>query len=213
MYVKHTEAMLDEIDQMDEEVEMEDIVEEVVMDIDSSDKKNPLAVVDYIEDIYAHHRNTENSSCVSPSYMTHQFDINEKMRGILIDWLIETLYLTVNLIDRFLERQTVLRKKLQLVGVTAMLLACKYEEVSVPVVEDLILISDKAYTRKEVLDMLELLSFFIIELCLVEYEMLKYSPSLLAAAAVYTAQCTISRSKHWTKTSEWYTKYCEDDLK
>lgn len=65
----------------------------------------------------------------------------------------ETLYLTVNLIDRFLERQTVSRKKLQLVGVTAMLLACKYEEISVPVVEDFIVISDKAYTRTEVLDM------------------------------------------------------------
>lgn len=65
----------------------------------------------------------------------------------------ETLYLTVNLIDRFLAIQQVVRKKLQLVGVTAMLLACKYEEVSVPVVEDLILISDKAYSRKEVLDM------------------------------------------------------------
>lgn len=65
----------------------------------------------------------------------------------------ETLYLTVNLIDRFLAIQPVVRKKLQLVGVTAMLLACKYEEVSVPVVDDLILISDRAYTRKEVLDM------------------------------------------------------------
>lgn len=65
----------------------------------------------------------------------------------------ETLYLTVNLIDRFLAVQSVIRKKLQLVGITAMLLACKYEEVSVPVVEDLILISDKAYTRKEVLEM------------------------------------------------------------
>lgn len=65
----------------------------------------------------------------------------------------ETLYLTVNLIDRFLAVQPVLRKKLQLVGVTAMLLASKYEEVSVPVVEDLILISDKAYSRKDVLDM------------------------------------------------------------
>lgn len=65
----------------------------------------------------------------------------------------ETLFLTVNLIDRFLECQTVARKKLQLVGVTAMLLACKYEEVSVPVVEDLILISDKAYTRDQVLEM------------------------------------------------------------
>jgi len=63
------------------------------------------------------------------------------------------LYLTVNLIDRFLAVQSVIRKKLQLVGITAMLLACKYEEVSVPVVEDLILISDRAYTRKEVLEM------------------------------------------------------------
>lgn len=65
----------------------------------------------------------------------------------------ETLYLTVNLIDRFLAAQPVVRKKLQLVGVTAMLLACKYEEVSVPVVEDFIVISDKAYSRKEVLEM------------------------------------------------------------
>lgn len=65
----------------------------------------------------------------------------------------ETLFLTINLIDRFLERCTVIRKKLQLVGMTAMLLACKYEEVSVPIVEDFVLISDKAYTRKDVLDM------------------------------------------------------------
>jgi len=46
-----------------------------------------------------------------------------------------------------------IRKKLQLVGVTAMLIACKYEEVSVPTVEDFILITDKAYTRDEVLAM------------------------------------------------------------
>lgn len=67
----------------------------------------------------------------------------------------ETLYLTVNLIDRFLAINPIVRKKLQLVGVTAMLLACKYEEVQVPVVEDLILISDRAYSRKEVLDMVQ----------------------------------------------------------
>lgn len=188
----------------------------------------------------------------------------------------ETLFLTVNLIDRFLERQVMVRKKLQLVGVTAMLLACKYEEVSVPIVEDFVLISDKAYTRQDVLDMeksmvnklqfnfsvptsyvfmrrflkaaqsdkkvnnrnphfkmqsdcllsfvclyslyswnlkqLELLSFFLIELCLVEYEMLRFPPSLLAAAAIYTAQCSLSRFKQWSTTSEWYTNYTEDEL-
>ncbi|KAG9443128.1 hypothetical protein H6P81_018982 [Aristolochia fimbriata] len=258
-YVKHTEAMLEEMDAMDncdlEEVEMDDLDAEAIHDIDSCDKKNPLAVVEYIEDIYNYYRKTEGLGCVNPNYMEHQSDINEKMRGILIDWLIEvhykfelmdeTLFLTVNLIDRFLDRQSVVRKKLQLVGVTAMLLACKYEEVTVPVVEDLILISDRAYTREEVLAMeklmintlqfnmsvptpyvfmkrflkaaqsdrkLELLSFFMVELCLVEYEMLKYPPSLLAAAAVYTAQCTLSRYRAWSGASEWHTNYSEEQL-
>lgn len=68
----------------------------------------------------------------------------------------ETLFLMANLIDRFLERQMVVRKKLQLVGVTALLLACKYEEVSVPFVEDLVLISGSAYTRDEILTMVML---------------------------------------------------------
>ncbi|XP_057436644.1 G2/mitotic-specific cyclin-2-like [Lotus japonicus] len=253
VFVKHTEAMLDEID-MIEEIEMED-VEEPIMDIDACDRNDPLAVVEYIDDIYCFYKKTEKSSCVSPAYMTSQFDINEKMRAILMDWLIEvhykfelleeTLFLTVNLIDRFLACQTVIRKKLQLVGVTAMLIACKYEEVSVPTVEDFILITDKAYTRNEVLNMeklmvntlqfnlsvptpyvfmrrflkaaysdkkLELLSFFLIELCLVECKMLKFSPSLLAAAAIYTAQCSLYQFKQWTKTSEWYTGYSEEQL-
>ncbi|KAL3593077.1 hypothetical protein D5086_011717 [Populus alba] len=253
-FVQHTEAMLEEIDRMDE-VEMEDVEEEPVLDIDGCDKRDPLAVVEYIDDLYNFYKKAERSGCVPPNYMAQQFDINDRMRGILIDWLIEvhykfelmeeTLYLTVNLIDRFLAVHPVVRKKLQLVGVTAMLLACKYEEVSVPVVEDLILISDKAYSRKEVLDMeknmvnalqfnlsvptpyvfmrrflkasqcdrkLELLAFFIIELCLVEYNMLKFPPSLLAAAAIYTAQCTLSGTKQWSKTNEWYTGYSEQQL-
>lgn len=71
----------------------------------------------------------------------------------------ETLFLTANIIDRFLASQTVVRKKLQLVGVTAMFLACKYEEVSVPMVEDLILICDRAYTKEELLEMVSPLCF------------------------------------------------------
>ena len=62
------------------------------------------------------------------------------------------------------------------------------------------------------LDQLELLSFFMIELCLVEYEMLKFPPSLLAAAAIYTAQCTHCGFKQWSKTSEWYSNYSEEQL-
>ncbi|PKA60820.1 Cyclin-B2-2 [Apostasia shenzhenica] len=237
------------------EVEMEDLEARILKEIDACDSKNPLAVVRYVDEIYYFYRKSEDLSCVPPNYMFNQFDINERMRAILIDWLIEvhykfelmdeTLFLTVNIIDRFLARQSVVRKKLQLVGVTAMLLACKYEEVMVPVVEDLILISDRAYTREEVLQMerlmvntlrfnmsvptpyvfmrrflkaaqsdrkLELLSSYIIELCLIEYEMLKFRPSMLAAAAVYTAQCSLKGFKHWSRTSELCSRYSECQL-
>ncbi|KAM7260308.1 hypothetical protein ACFE04_016049 [Oxalis oulophora] len=242
--------------QMEEEVEMEDIEEdEPIMDIDSFDANNPLAAVDYVQDMYAYYRTMEGVSCVSPNYMAQQFDINEKMRAILIDWLIEvhdkfdlmseTLFLTVNVIDRFLSQQNVARKKLQLVGLVAMLVACKYEEVSVPIVGDLILISDKAYNRKDILETeklmlntlqfnmsvptpyvfmqrflkaaqadkkLEMLSFFLIELALVEYEMLKFPPSLLAASAIYAAQCSLYGFKQWNRTCEWHSGYTEHQL-
>ena len=85
------------------------------------------------------------------------------MRSILIDWLFEvhlkfklvpeSLYLTVNLIDRYLEREQVNRQKLQLVGVTAMLIACKYEEIYPPIVKDFVYITDNAYTKEEILEM------------------------------------------------------------
>ncbi|OIT02678.1 PREDICTED: G2/mitotic-specific cyclin-2-like [Nicotiana attenuata] len=253
MSLEQTETVTNDKNQM--EVEMEDIFEESIIDIDGDDAKNPLAVVEYVQDLFASYRKMEGCSCVSPDYMAQQFDINERMRSILIDWLIEvhhkfelreeTLFLTVNLIDRFLEKQGVVRKKLQLVGLVAMLLACKYEEVSVPLVDDFVFISDKAYSRKEVLEMermmlntlqfnmsvptayvfmrrylkaaqsdrkLELLSFFLVELCLVEYEMLKFPPSFIAAAAIYTAQTTLYGVQQWSKTCEWHTSYSEDQL-
>ena len=95
--------------------------------------------------------------------MSAQSDINASMREILVDWLIEvhlkfkllpeTLYLTVNLIDRYLEKQNVLRNKLQLVGVTAMLIASKYEEIYPPIVTDFVYITDNAYDKQEILEM------------------------------------------------------------
>ena len=59
----------------------------------------------------------------------------------------ETLYLTCNIIDRYLSIRNVSRKRLQLVGVTSMLIASKYEEIWAPEVNDFVYISDKAYTR------------------------------------------------------------------
>ena len=100
---------------------------------------------------------------VRPDYMSDQVDITERMRAILVDWMVEvhvkfkllteTMFLSVNLVDRFLSIKPITRTKLQLVGITAMLLASKYEEIYSPELRDFIHIADKAYTREEILRM------------------------------------------------------------
>jgi cyclin B len=85
------------------------------------------------------------------------------MRAILIDWLIEvhlkfklqteTLYITVKIIDMYLEKQLVTKSRLQLVGVTALLIASKYEEIYPPELKDFVFITDRAYSKDDVLEM------------------------------------------------------------
>ncbi|XP_027069818.1 G2/mitotic-specific cyclin S13-7 [Coffea arabica] len=135
---------------------------EITVDIDAADVNNELAVVEYVEDIYKFYKLAENESRIG-DYMHSQPEINEKMRAILIDWLIEvhhkfelnpeTLYLTINIVDRYLAVQTILRKELQLVGMSAMLIASKYEEIWAPEVNDFVCMSDRAYTHEQVLVM------------------------------------------------------------
>lgn len=107
----------------------------------------------------------------SSDYMLTQKDVNEKMRSILIDWLVEvhlkfkllpeTLYMTINLIDRYLELSQVPRTQLQLVGVTAMLIASKYEEIYAPEVKDFVWITDKAFSKEDILRMEQSILFVL----------------------------------------------------
>ncbi len=79
----------------------------------------------------------------TPSYLESvQTDMNASMRAILVDWLVEvcqeyrlvsdTLFLAVSYLDRYLSLVPVSRSRLQLVGVTCLLLAAKYEEIYAP---------------------------------------------------------------------------------
>nr|AFK34233.1 unknown [Lotus japonicus] len=135
---------------------------EEIVDIDASDVDNELAAVEYIEDIYKFYKMVENESRPH-CYMASQPEINEKMRAILVDWLIdvhtkfelslETLYLTINIVDRFLAVKTVPRRELQLVGISSMLMAAKYEEIWPPEVNDFVCLSDRAYSHEQILVM------------------------------------------------------------
>ncbi|CAN8323527.1 unnamed protein product [Cochlearia groenlandica] len=113
------------------------------------------------------------------------------------DLMNETLYLTVNLIDRFLSKQAVVGKKFQLVGLVALLLACKYKEVYVPIVDDLVVISDKAYTRIDVL------------------EMEKIMLSTLQFTIITCHHCSVHSSmfnlwlRQWNNTCEFHSHYSE----
>ncbi|CAA7388992.1 unnamed protein product [Spirodela intermedia] len=225
---------------------------ETVPDIDAADVGDQLAVADYVEDIYKFYKLSE-SSFRPRDYMGSQIEINAKMRAILVDWLIEvhykfelmpeTLYLTVYIIDRYLSLESVLRRELQLVGITAMLIACKYEEIWAPEINDFICISDNAYgreqilgTEKAILDKLEWnltvptpyvflvrflkaaamsemenLTFFFAELGLMQYSStIPYCPSMVAAAAVYAARCTIKKATPiWSETLRRHAGFSE----
>jgi len=131
-------------------------------DIDQHDTDDPQAVTDYVNVIYDYLMEKEKD-VVDPNYMSNQVDVNEKMRAILVDWLVEvhrmfkllpeTLFLAVGIIDRYLSLTTVAREKLQLVGVTSMLIASKYEEIYAPECNDFVYISDGAYTKQQILKM------------------------------------------------------------
>ncbi|CAG2064682.1 unnamed protein product, partial [Timema podura] len=102
-------------------------------------------------------------SPISPTFMS-ELQINSKMRSILVNWLVEvhqqfallpeTLYVTISILDRFLQvEKAVQRKYLQLVGISAMFVACKYEEMCSPDVQDFVYISDNAYSKEQILKM------------------------------------------------------------
>ena len=133
---------------------------------------------EYIPDIYTNliieERNLKYISTYG--YMKNQPEINEQMRAILIDWLIdvhlkfrfseETLYLTIYIIDIYLSIKQIQRVNLQLLGVTALFIACKEEEISFPQLNEYVYITDYAYTKENILAMefeiLKLLEFNLV---------------------------------------------------
>lgn len=107
----------------------------------SSEQENNLYAGDYLEEIYFNYLLDQNHSDIKPQmgYMDKQSDINEKMRAILIDWIIdvhfhfnlrqETLFIAVFIIDSFLSVHFISRSRFQLLGITSLLIACKSQEI------------------------------------------------------------------------------------
>lgn len=203
----------------------------------------PEEISEYADEVFNNMHQAEGSHLPTYGYMRSQKDVNEKMRAILVDWLIEvhykfkllpeTLFITVNIIDRYLEKSEIKRQKLQLLGVTAMWISCKYEEIYAPEIKDFVYITDNAYEQKDILDLeyevLRILEFnvttpsafrfleryaklidadsktfnlawYLVELPLIEYKMLKYKPSLISSAALFVALKIQKKGFRWNDT-------------
>ncbi|XP_077119977.1 G2/mitotic-specific cyclin-B2-like [Ranitomeya variabilis] len=133
-----------------------------VEDIDAEDGGNPQLCSEYVMDIYSYLKELELKQPIKQRYLEGK-EVNERMRAILVDWLVqvhsrfqllqETLYMGIAIMDRFLQVQPISRGKLQLVGVTALLLASKYEEMYTPEISDFVYITDNAYTASQIREM------------------------------------------------------------
>lgn len=157
------DCVLMDISTSDDDAFSSRLLPDNVKNIDAEDIDNPQLVSEYVNDIYKYLRDLEVQYSIKENHLGKQSQISGRMRSILVDWLVsvhqrfhllqETLYLTVAILDRFLQENKVERCKLQLVGVTCMFIASKYEEMYAPEIGDFVYITDNAYTKKEILKM------------------------------------------------------------
>ncbi|TKX19203.1 cyclin-like protein 7 [Elsinoe australis] len=165
---KYTTAIRAEIAAAKELVEASRTPEEI-----EDDQWDMSMVAEYGEEIFDYMRVLEDRMRPNPHYMDLQTECQWSMRAVLLDWLVqvharfsllpETLFLSVNYIDRFLSCKVVSLAKLQLVGATALFLAAKYEEVNCPSISEIVYMVDNGYTMDEILKaerfMLSMLAF------------------------------------------------------
>ncbi|TKY75009.1 putative cyclin-A3-1 [Spatholobus suberectus] len=203
----------------------------------------------YVSDIHEYLRAMEKQRKRRPmiDYMEKiQKEVTATMRGILVDWLVEvaeeyrllsdTLHLCISYIDRFLSVNPMSKSRLQLLGVSSMLIASKYEEIDPPRVDAFCNITDDTYHKAEVVKMeadilkslnfemgnptvntflrrfadaasenqktpnlqIEFLGSYLAELSLLDYDCLKFLPSIVAASVIFLARFII-----WPEVHPW----------
>lgn len=131
---------------------------------DLLDMRNVQTVAEHAPKITTFLLGDEKNHLLAKEFMNNQEEATEKMRAYLVDWIAElhykfkmwaeTLYVCVGIMDRFLAKDTTIKKKeLQCLGVTALHIAGKYEEIYPPELKTLLKVTDDALTKKEVVEM------------------------------------------------------------
>ncbi|KAF3496684.1 hypothetical protein DY000_02054958, partial [Brassica cretica] len=144
------------------------------------DESNQLEVAEYVDDIYQFYWTAEALNPALGYYLSTQTKVSPVTRGILINWLIEIKDLISISAESYTRQQILGMERIMLKQ-----LKFRLNEAT-PYVFMLRFLKAARSNKK-----LEQLAFYLIELCLVEYEALKFKPSLLCASAIYVARCTL----------------------
>ena len=172
--------MMDTVNYINNDIDNDQLIsEKKLFEYNFSSNAEKISFVgEYLNEIYTNLLSEEKEMKLSPriGYMEMQTDINEQMRAILIDWLVEvhyrfrlkseTLFQTVWIIDTYLSLVQITRAKLQLLGIASLLISCKSQEIYYPQLNEFIDITDGAYVKNELIEMekkvLKLLNFNIV---------------------------------------------------
>uniref|UniRef100_A0A8C0KDY8 G2/mitotic-specific cyclin-B1 n=1 Tax=Canis lupus dingo TaxID=286419 RepID=A0A8C0KDY8_CANLU len=178
----------------------------------------------------------EEEQAVKPKYLLGR-EVTGNMRVIPIDWLVqvqmkfrllqETMYMTVSIIDWFMQNNCVPKKMLQLVGVTAMFIASKYEEMYPPEIGDFMEMKILRSLHFDLGHPLPLhflwrvskigevdveqhtLAKYLMEQSMLDYDMVHFPPSQIAAGTFCLALKILDNGE-WTPTLQHYLSYIEE---
>ncbi|VEU20898.1 DEKNAAC101824 [Brettanomyces naardenensis] len=131
-------------------------------DPEDEDTWDVSMAAEYAPEIFNHLRDLESKYAPYAYYVPEiQTDITWENRSTLINWIVqvhsrfnllpETLFLTVNIVDRFLSKRAISLSKFQLCGAVALFIAAKYEEINCPTVKQMAFMVSNEYTTAELL--------------------------------------------------------------
>jgi cyclin B len=135
---------------------------QISQDKENEEKRDVQSVNEYKDEILNNLIEEEKKIKyeINPNYFQYQTEINQDMRSILIDWLIdvhnklsfkeETIYIAIYIMDSYLSKKFIQRKRFQLLGITSLILASKLNEIYIRRISDYVFITDKAYTVDEI---------------------------------------------------------------
>lgn len=131
--------------------------------VEHIDVDNPQLVEPFQTHIFEYLKSRLSVYSIDTDYMSKQSDVDSRMRAILIDWLVDvnlkfkllpqSLFVAVNIIDRYLSVKTVSRSELQLLGISALMITGKYEEIYPPVLKDYTAVCADVYTCADIVRM------------------------------------------------------------